>query len=563
MLRLLAPWQNPSWLSASQWREVVRHQELAIICRDTIIMNILNTPWRVSPRELASGNEYEEEVKSYTELIRTTDGGFHHHMDLVLQDALDTPFGGAAEVGRENDDPEGAALWLKHIDSATLYPTFNDDYPVVQKVPSEPVDYVIFPKHAIARIGYTPRPEFLRKGWFMAPPEKVYLGLELLVRGDRYYANLLSDTPEAGILDLGDMEQASAETWLSSWKDLMNGIDPFKIPVLYEHTTPAQYIAFGRPPTELMFDKTTLKYASFVAAGYGLSLPDIGLVVEGTGASLAGQIRSERRSSRTGIGVTRLYVKAYWDSILPSYLQFEFVDRDDEILVSKGRARLSNSMAMRNLTEAGIIEVKDAQEQLVADGLLTISLSPAPGLPEPTTPGNGIVSPTHVVAKELGKPVAPSKGGQGEITAKALSYLDFKRLDRLGQKNRPDFASVESVERSMGVIIPEASKLLKMRDLAPEIAEKAQFYVENLAKESSYVEGLAFKSLSAQVPEDLLKERSELMNTSALQAVCFYAVESGDVEQKYLQLCGRLGVIIDEFTQQIRQDAAEHIQMEA
>ena len=81
----------------------------------------------------------------------------------------------------------------------------------------------------------SPRPDIKREGWGLAPPEKTYLALEMLNRGDYYYANLLIDTPAAGILDLGDMAQDSAEEWVKAWRKMLTGIDPFKIPVLYEH----------------------------------------------------------------------------------------------------------------------------------------------------------------------------------------------------------------------------------------------------------------------------------------------------------------------------------------
>ena len=122
----------------------------------------------------------------------------------------------------------------------------------------------------------SPRPEIQREGWGMAPPEKIFFSLELLNRGDIYYANLLLDTPEAGILDLADMDGASAQEWIKQFRSLLGGIDPLKVPVLYEHEGDVKWIPFGRPPTELMFDRVTTKYAALVASGYGISLSEIG-----------------------------------------------------------------------------------------------------------------------------------------------------------------------------------------------------------------------------------------------------------------------------------------------
>ena len=416
--RYIAPLALPGSVPVDWWREAVRRQQAAIISRDTIISYMTSTPWRIVPKNPDDVGVYDEEIKYYTELIRASDGGYQYHLDLVLQDALDTPIGGCTELVREGDVPGGKVLAYKHMDAATLTPTLFDDYPIVQRPQgfwTGSAEPVWFPGHAVARMGWSPRPELMKSGWFMAPPEKIYLALSMLVRGDQYYANMLSDTPEAGLLDLMDMAEDVALGWLDSWKDLLGGTDPFKIPVLYEHEQPAKFIPFGRPPEEIIYDKTTLKYAAFCAAGYGLTLADIGIMVENQ--SLAGAIRGERRSLKNGFSTAKTKVKSYYEVMLPPYLVFDYVERDDEMLVAKGRARLANSMAMRNLTEGGILTEEDAQQQLVADGLITIPVQSAPG----AKPKTQIVSPTHVVAKQLQSPVPPSEGGNGEITAKSLA----------------------------------------------------------------------------------------------------------------------------------------------
>jgi hypothetical protein len=43
------------------------------------------------------------------------------------------------------------------------------------------------------------------------------------------------ETLEAGILDLLDMNQKDAEDWIASYQNLLQGIDPKKIDVLYQH----------------------------------------------------------------------------------------------------------------------------------------------------------------------------------------------------------------------------------------------------------------------------------------------------------------------------------------
>ena len=153
-------------------------------------------------------------------------------------------------------------MWLELLDGGTLFPYPNNDWPVGQYIREAGMTTpIFFPKHAINRVYYSPETYIKMEGWGIAPPQKIFLALELLNRGDKYYANLLLDTPEAGILDLGDMAEKAAKEWVEAFRTMLGGIDPLKIPVLYEHNNDVNFIPFGKPPTDLMFDRVTAKYA--------------------------------------------------------------------------------------------------------------------------------------------------------------------------------------------------------------------------------------------------------------------------------------------------------------
>ncbi|HEY6075042.1 MAG TPA: hypothetical protein VIV15_17090, partial [Anaerolineales bacterium] len=307
-----------------------------MICRETLIANFLSLEWRITARDSNQQDELKPKIRYYTKLLEN--GGnnpnsfgmdYSGMMEWILTDLLDLPFGSGTELGRSGDSPDGRVLWMKPLDGGTLYPTLNKEYPVVQYYTVS--DLIPFPAHAIARIYMSPRPEILREGWGLAPPEKVYMALEMLMRGDRYYANLLLDVPPVGILDLGDMEKDSALEWISAFKNSIVGSpqDSFKIPVLYEHTTDAKFVPFGKAPNDIMYDRITMKYAEIVAAAYGLSLSDIGMSASANGGeTLAGSIRQERKSRRTGIGRVKLKAKGFIDSILPESLEFKVIDTD-------------------------------------------------------------------------------------------------------------------------------------------------------------------------------------------------------------------------------------------
>lgn len=409
--RQLPAWNRPEWLTGEQWRKVVEMQPTAVVCRDTLLANIANLDWSIEPRDSSQRDELRSEIDYYTDLI-TNSGELDYvgMIEWVGKDCLDLPFGGGVEVIRQGDEPNGKVAWLVPLDGATCFPTDSFKFPVGQTNGS---DYVYFPDYAINRLYLSPRSDMKRYGWGVAPPEKIIMAIQMVGRGDIYYASLLLDTPQVGVLDLMDMSQSSAEAWVDAWKNLLGGIDPFKIPVLYEHDKAAQFISFTKSPTELMFDKALFKYVVLTCAGYGMSTSDIGLPSSSNGGdTLAGSIRQERRTRHTGYALMKKKWMAFWNKILPKNLYFHFIDLDDELNVAIGRARLATATSMEILLRNQVITPNEARLQMIADGLFTISM------PEQVEGGDMPVEPQpkgNTGTGLLGKPIAPSQGGYGEV----------------------------------------------------------------------------------------------------------------------------------------------------
>jgi hypothetical protein len=402
------------WREAEVWRKVVEHQPVTMLCKDAIIDDILSSDWSIEPKISDQREELKSEIDYYTDLFTYT-GDYHYEeiVEWVGEDYLDISFGGAVEKGYMNDDPNDRLVWIKPIDGGTMFPTLNDTWRYGQRLKENFLNPVFFPKHAISRIYMSPRTRIKDEGWGKAPPEKIFLAIEMLRRGDLYYANLLLDTPEAGVLDLGNISEEAAIAWLDGWKKLMAGIDPLKVPLLYESEGNSKFISFGRPPTEMMYGEITTKYAAFVAAGYGLSLSDIGLQVSSSGGeTLAGSIRQERRSKRSGKARAKKKFIAFWNSMLPDDLYFNYIDFDDELQVAKGRAFLSITTSLNQAIEKRYITPQESRLVLLADGYLPSSF------PE-TIPEDGFEdlddSKMNNQVGLLGNPVPPSQGGQGEI----------------------------------------------------------------------------------------------------------------------------------------------------
>jgi hypothetical protein len=401
-------------------------QPVAVNFRDTLISTVQSLDWKITPRDSELRDELKMSVRYHTKLFER--GGYWLDLDWtgmlewILTDLMDLPFGTAVEVGRKGDTPDGRVMWFKPLDGGTLYPTLNKYYPIMQYY-ANITESIYFPYHAINRMYLSPRTDIEKEGWGMAPPEKVYLAMEMLARGDQYYANLLLDSPPAGILDLGDMEKDSALEWINAFRTYVagGGADGFKIPVLYEHTNKTEFIPFGKVPNDIMYDRITLKYASLVGAAYGMSLTDIGLqATASSGETLAGSIRSERRTRKNGLGKVKKKLKFFFENMLPDTLQFDWIDMDDELATALGRARLANATAWGQLIDKGVFDRKEARLQTIQDGLVTISVpEDPPSKPEKdwVNGGKGIERPGM-----LGNPQAPSQGGDGEVKKSAVEF---------------------------------------------------------------------------------------------------------------------------------------------
>jgi hypothetical protein len=432
LTRFTPPWSRPASLPANAWRSWVLNQPVAVVCRETLIASLVSLDWKITPRNSKYKEELEPTIRYYTKVF--TNGGeypglgldFAGVLEWIVGDLLDTPFGGIAEVGRKGGSENGRVQWIRPLDAGTMYPTLNQDFPVVQYYPAYKNDVVVFKPWEISRTFMSPHSFILREGWGMPPPEKVYFALDLLTKGDKYYANLLLDIPTAGILDLGDMEKSAAEEWVSAFKTFVNDTTTaFKVPVLYEHNNKIEYIPFGKVPNDIMFNHITLKYAALVAAAYGMSLSDIGLqTTSASGETLAGSIRQERRTRKTGHARIKSKMKSFFDQILPETLEFNWVDYDDELNVAMGRARLATSQAFKTAQDQGWFSAQELRSQWIQDGLSSISMPdeiPAdakPLLEQEKELGVGAFAPKiggNTEPELIKSPKAPSSGGEGDV----------------------------------------------------------------------------------------------------------------------------------------------------
>ena len=447
LLRQLPIWNNPNWLNANVWREFVRKQPVAVLCREAITNHLLSLDWNITARDSEQQDELKEDIKYYTRLLERgnayyTDMDFTSHVEWIIKDLMDLPFGAASEIGREYNSPNGKVTWIRPLEGGTLSPTLDNEYPVAQHFPN--YQPVVFPREFISRIYLSPRTEIQREGWGMPPPERIYLAMEMLNRGDYYYSQLLMNTPEAGILDLGDTDKETAVEWVNSARDVLFGINPLKIPVLYEHTSKVQWIPFGKLPSEIMYDSVTSRYITILTAGYGLTPSDIGMGgTSNGGETLSGTIRNERVSARSGKSLAKKKLQTYFNNILPETLQFEWIDFDDEKNVAMSRARMANANAASIWIGSQIFSPDEIRRQAIADGMFTITIPETldrKSVEWPTnalryigknteTPSNAPNTPENKGNNQIGNPKNPSQGGRGEVMPQQIISRSLAKLE--------------------------------------------------------------------------------------------------------------------------------------
>src|SRR3990167_3683721 len=122
LLRNAPTWLRPNQFTAKAWRNLVYSQPIAMVCRQFLIDYLSTLDWKISAVDSTQQDELKGTIKYYTNLLTKGSGDgvdFLILLERVVADMLDIPFGGAAEIGRRGDLPNGRVIWIKPIDGGT------------------------------------------------------------------------------------------------------------------------------------------------------------------------------------------------------------------------------------------------------------------------------------------------------------------------------------------------------------------------------------------------------------------------------------------------------------
>lgn len=371
---------NPTAFSPAQWRQIAK-EPITSLCVRHVIRELVALEWTITSHD---EDRDRDQLIYLTSVLENADNGegWDSWLAKTLQDALILPMGGNSEL--VPDPMTGLLGGLYHVDGATLYPTYDDDTPYVQLNPYNMTERVYFVKGDLMRLILQPRPDMQRKGFQEAPVEAAFIGIQAMSEIYRYYLKQLQDTPMAGILDLMDMTQDEASTWAEGFREMLEGVDPLKVPILYDHTKPARFIPFGRTPQDINLVENFKRFAEMIAAAFGLGIGDLRLFEHDR--VLAGVEASQRVTARSGIG---FYAQALEDMVNRQILfstrsgfKFKFIlgmTGEEQLEAQLAQTRSSILSTLAGPTQS-LIKPEDAQKQLKKWKIIDVELT---GVPKP------------------------------------------------------------------------------------------------------------------------------------------------------------------------------------
>lgn len=258
---------------------------------------------------------------------------FRNLVTRTLKSVCELPQGGAWEVGYirpgvYGEGEKGTLAFVQYIDGGTLHPSISQEFPIVQVDPTESTRNVMFREDEIVRLLAWPRDEFGLEWWQESPTEASYMAIEALARIYVYSLKQLMDTPIAGILDMMDFSEEDARTWANTFREMLEGIDPIKIPILYQHEHAASWIPMGNRFEDLAITEQFKIYADLILGNYGLSVND--LRIFNHDGPKTGMAVSRKISIQQGVSFFAELVKDAVQSTLPRFLIFEYTEPDLE-----------------------------------------------------------------------------------------------------------------------------------------------------------------------------------------------------------------------------------------
>jgi len=168
LTRIIPAWQTPQWMQADRWRNILYNLPAAIVCRDVLIADLVASDWEIRPKDPKEEDKLADDIEYYTDVLNPETGfgmvGFDAWIEKMAQDMLTIPVGGNSEVVRWPDGQgplsqpheKGHVYKLVYMDGATVFPTYDRELPMGQRIRQDVQQVIYFRRNEICRIGARP-----------------------------------------------------------------------------------------------------------------------------------------------------------------------------------------------------------------------------------------------------------------------------------------------------------------------------------------------------------------------------------------------------------------------
>jgi hypothetical protein len=464
--------KTPQVTDTAKWRLVAR-EPINRMARRMIQREIASLNFEIVPEDPKSQMQLDAAVW-YNVVFKD----FRTVTTRTLKSVCELPQGGAWEVGwikpgLYGEGEQGTLSFVEYIDAGTLHPTLNRAFPIVQIDPigasgqhtvvTNLTDTLLtsetvrFKDEEINRVLGWPRDEFGLEWWQESPTEASFLAIEALSRIYVYSLKQLRDTPMAGLLDLMDFSEEDALEWAKNFRQMLQGIDPIKIPILYQHEQPARWLPMGNNFSELEIPRQFKMYADLVLGNYGLSVNDLRIFDQDQ--TKAGSAVSRKISLKQGIRFFAELMKDAVQPLLPQYLTFQYTEPDLEDERTKAQIRAVDARALQTLGMPLEYVLKEAK----ARSILLTDIDPEE-VAEEVKEAEAAGEPTGV--KGIGRPT-PGQITQGEGRVPDALEEDAKATAKTGTRT---FAKM--VQNEVDTLIEKAVTTFKQNFSASKFGRK-------------------------------------------------------------------------------------------
>lgn len=304
--------RKPSKITFANLRQIAKYDPVIRICVNVIKKEVSQAEWSIIPkRDGAKANpEHIEWAYQLFERVNANGENLRELLDRILEDLLVLD----AAVIEKVFNAKGELMELNSVDGATIRPVVNeygelDEKKAYVQVINEKV-VAQFAANEIMYMMQSPQNDIDSFGYGMSPIESILLTVQSSLNAEMYNARVFSeDNIPPGILDLGDMNEEEAQSFIALWNATVVG-QTHKLKFAYGHNNPKKYIPFVSNNKDMQFVEYIDWLSRVKLATYGLTTLDANITQDVNRSTAQAQ---ENITSSRGVRTVKRLLEDYID----------------------------------------------------------------------------------------------------------------------------------------------------------------------------------------------------------------------------------------------------------